>query len=344
MRHGMMALVVGVMMGMLLPVRQSWGYAHPGLGRSPMGGAAATAGPKARSAGCAAFDPVGSRARMLHPHLGRFIQRDPVGYVDGMNLYQCAQSDILNAVDPNGLWRVTRNGGARASAVSEADDTIASLAAAIGLDSREFYEWLVVLRDPIALSGGGLIPAHGLVDTDRLCPDQEFEIPNTVLYFWTGDLGGFGRGLVKWRIQKEYLQERGFLVVEQINEKKNTWTGAQLAAYLKSATSDQSLHGLYLWSHGWRGGIANRAGTFEVEYAKLAPPNALAYHLGLVIINACDSGWDAASNGGLIGGHDLVAKNGLFGGFKGTLVPKFDDTDVRDVLKPGDQRTRGEGP
>ncbi|MCC6680525.1 MAG: hypothetical protein IT445_06440 [Phycisphaeraceae bacterium] len=28
-----------------------------------------------------------NRARMLHPHLGRFVQRDPLGYVDGLSVY-----------------------------------------------------------------------------------------------------------------------------------------------------------------------------------------------------------------------------------------------------------------
>jgi RHS repeat-associated protein len=32
-------------------------------------------------------DLIYNRARMLHPILGRFIQRDPLGYVDGMSLY-----------------------------------------------------------------------------------------------------------------------------------------------------------------------------------------------------------------------------------------------------------------
>jgi RHS repeat-associated protein len=33
-------------------------------------------------------DLIYNRARMLHPILGRFIQRDPLGYVDGLSLYQ----------------------------------------------------------------------------------------------------------------------------------------------------------------------------------------------------------------------------------------------------------------
>ena len=45
---------------------------------------------------------VCNRVRMLHPGMGRFIQRDPVGYEDGMNLYEYERSQVLIALDPEG--------------------------------------------------------------------------------------------------------------------------------------------------------------------------------------------------------------------------------------------------
>jgi len=47
---------------------------------------------------------VYNRARMLHPGLGRFIQRDPAGYVDGMNLNQYELSSPGSNLDPQGLY------------------------------------------------------------------------------------------------------------------------------------------------------------------------------------------------------------------------------------------------
>jgi len=47
-------------------------------------------------------DLVHNRARTLNPRLGRFMQRDPLGYVDSMNLYAYLASNPLSSVDPSG--------------------------------------------------------------------------------------------------------------------------------------------------------------------------------------------------------------------------------------------------
>ena len=110
---------------------------------------------------------VYARNRYYDPELGRFTQADPLGYVDGPNLYQYALNNPVNSSDPMGLTCTTERGGIN-TLCNRLDDFH------FDSDTSGFDVWNAALNDAIGNTATSLLflneladNAHAALDSDR---------------------------------------------------------------------------------------------------------------------------------------------------------------------------------
>ena len=267
-----------------------------------------------------------------HAGVGRFLQRDPIGYHDGMNLYQFVGGNPVGRVDPFGLaWKIARDNTERqACAVGEKGDKISELAKLIGLNPAEAEKWI----EP-EVDGNYVIKGDD---------DCDYKIPNTVIAAWIGELEGFGSWWVGWGRDKAQIEAQGHFVeewdiddyfevvttvyseynIQSSYEPKAGVTAASMKADLVKLIADKSgskeLHGWLSWSHGSaKGGLHGPSMTghamaedFYLPYSDI--DDALEYGLAKALVHACYSSTGKAS---FLKGNP----NGKYYGHKGAFMP-----------------------
>lgn len=87
------------------------------------------------------------RARYYDSDKGRFLSRDPLGYVEGWNLYEYANGSPLNFTDPSGLDPVTLGGVALEGAKIAASVVLDVVKTTAGIDFRSDQQSKKGIRD-----------------------------------------------------------------------------------------------------------------------------------------------------------------------------------------------------
>ncbi|MFG0253116.1 MAG: RHS repeat-associated core domain-containing protein, partial [Phycisphaerales bacterium JB038] len=239
------------------------------------------------------------RHRHYDTRQGRWLERDPLGYTDGLSLYAYVASAPRTFSDPLGLWKWKggkRQGSWRAIMIAEPGDTTGTAAVHAGLQESESGLWLMDLR-----TGEYIAPGTPI---NEGCP---YSVPNTV-YVTLGDLSD---SLIPFQSKKKdiwgnalspgVLRAQSRRLAKQF-EKNRTAAGYKVV-YQEHASKQQILFllqspditGLFFTGHGAEGVIFayDLFGTGDSLQTGITAGEARSvqrHRLSQLVLVVCDAG------------------------------------------------------
>ena len=230
-----------------------------------------------------------------------------MGYVDGMNVYECVRGMAIMAADPLGFWTgPARQRSPRAQVCAEADmDPIEPLADRIRLNAGEALGPKGWLKD---VDGSDV---NSYIDIRK---DKPYTVPNTI-YILRGDIG-FGIWPLYYRAGQSAsgYKSQGYHVVDNKQAR---------AEAIRAAFGAESIHGLEFWGHGENGELVGYGMPGEAETLKPAfdfsmyyvnsNEVSVKYKLAILRLFACEAGRG--------GWRSLVSGTGQYYAPRGTIIP-----------------------